>query len=558
MSAYAFVAAWLIQSTVLGAVALALPAACRIRVPRMLTAWWLGNSVAVVLMPLVQAFLPRRAPLPTPVTSFVDATTAAFEPALPVATGWTPLTVLLGVWALGVVARLAWLRLGHHRLSSLADRGDVVIDDPALDQARRLAPAPRLPHLSADRVPVIAVAQAGPCTFGALRPRILVPVVLRERPDEERVAVYLHELAHVGRSDIGAAMADEVWRALFWWQPAVWWLLARLRLSREFEVDAVVVERTGTLRSYVDALLWCSTLRPALSPSTHVGSRRHAVVQRVAVMCRGGEMSRMRWWITGGVLVVVCGGVGGIMAVVAPLRAAAPMAWGSLQADDAGPLERVAVRPTLDAPAPRRTVAVEPAWSDPGVSYRFRAHVVIDAAGHVAEARLVGAPATTRVPDSVLPDLAAARDAALSAVRQWQFEAPVAAPMLLVVDVPVGDYARIAGLVERSEQSLRTLAAGAPQPLRVGGTVRPPKRLANAFPIYPEDAKAAGVSGVVIIEATVDTEGAVADARVLRGVPMLDQAALDAVRQWRYEPTLLNGEPVPVIMTVTVSFTLEK
>ena len=59
-----------------------------------------------------------------------------------------------------------------------------------------------------------------------------------------------------------------------------------------------------------------------------------------------------------------------------------------------------------------------------------------------------------------------------------------------------------------------------------------------------------------IIEATIGPDGAVKDAKVLRSIPLLDQAALDAVRQWQFTPTLLNGVPVPVIMTVTVQFTL--
>ena len=75
-------------------------------------------------------------------------------------------------------------------------------------------------------------------------------------------------------------------------------------------------------------------------------------------------------------------------------------------------------------------------------------------------------------------------------------------------------------------------------------------------PVYPLIAQSARVQGVVIIEATIDPDGKVADTRVLRSIPLLDQAALDAVRKWEYEPTLLNGVAVPVIMTVTVNFTL--
>jgi protein TonB len=92
-------------------------------------------------------------------------------------------------------------------------------------------------------------------------------------------------------------------------------------------------------------------------------------------------------------------------------------------------------------------------------------------------------------------------------------------------------------------------------PLRVGGQVRPPIRIKEVPPVYPAIAKSAQVQGDVVIEATIDEGGKVADARVVKSVPMLDQAALDAVRQWEYQPSLLNGVPTPVIMTVTVKFT---
>jgi protein TonB len=65
------------------------------------------------------------------------------------------------------------------------------------------------------------------------------------------------------------------------------------------------------------------------------------------------------------------------------------------------------------------------------------------------------------------------------------------------------------------------------------------------------------VQGIVIIEATIGTDGRVTNARVLKSIPLLDQAALDAVKQWQYTPTMLNNVPVPVIMTVTVNFTLQ-
>ena len=94
-------------------------------------------------------------------------------------------------------------------------------------------------------------------------------------------------------------------------------------------------------------------------------------------------------------------------------------------------------------------------------------------------------------------------------------------------------------------------------PIHVGGTIRPPQRIAYAPPVYPPLALSARAQGLVIIEATIDTNGQVQAARVLRSEsPLLNQEALSAVRQWTYTPTLLNGVPVSVIMTVTVHFRL--
>jgi protein TonB len=95
-----------------------------------------------------------------------------------------------------------------------------------------------------------------------------------------------------------------------------------------------------------------------------------------------------------------------------------------------------------------------------------------------------------------------------------------------------------------------------PQAVRVGGQIKEPKKLKNVPPSYPEIAKQARVQGVVILECTISPQGKVTDVKVLRGIPLLDQAAIDAVKQWVYSPTLLNGVPVPVIMTVTVNFRL--
>jgi TonB family protein len=113
--------------------------------------------------------------------------------------------------------------------------------------------------------------------------------------------------------------------------------------------------------------------------------------------------------------------------------------------------------------------------------------------------------------------------------------------------------------------SAGTLASHAPlaspplssAPVRVGGNLKPPTKITDARPVYPSEAKAAGISGVVILEITIGIDGRVVNTRILRSIPQLDQAALDAVTQWEFTPTELNGQVVPVIMTATVNFTLQ-
>ncbi len=92
------------------------------------------------------------------------------------------------------------------------------------------------------------------------------------------------------------------------------------------------------------------------------------------------------------------------------------------------------------------------------------------------------------------------------------------------------------------------------KPIIPGGNVQEAKLIFRVDPVYPELARRAHVSGSVILEAVIDEEGSVTEVRILSGHPLLNDAAIQAVKQWKYSPTVLNGEPVPVLATVTVIF----
>jgi TonB family protein len=112
----------------------------------------------------------------------------------------------------------------------------------------------------------------------------------------------------------------------------------------------------------------------------------------------------------------------------------------------------------------------------------------------------------------------------------------------------------VAAKARANAAAAKAKAVSAP-PLRVGGQIKPPTKIKDVKPVYPAIAQQARVSGPVTIEATIGSDGKVTDAKVVHSIALLDQAALDAVRQWEYTPTLLNGVPVPVVTTITVNFT---
>ena len=253
----------------------------------------------------------------------------------------------------------------------------------------------------------------------------------------------------------------------------------------------------------------------------------------------------------------------------------------------AGPLEKQAKPVTPENPVPRRTnyePTSYPADAQPtGARGSVTVMITLDETGRVAEARVSRTSLTLQDP-AVSMELTEAsasdeakfiinqsveqsnavravarsfRDAALQSVQQWRYDPPASAPIAFPVTVNFAPP--VAPGAAQQETTSRTfteaLQAGDP-PVRVGGNIRTPTKIRNVSPVYPAEAQAARVSGMVIIEAIIGTDGRVTDARVLRSIPMLDEAAMEAVRQWEFTPTLLNGAPVRVIMTVTVNFTL--
>ena len=239
-----------------------------------------------------------------------------------------------------------------------------------------------------------------------------------------------------------------------------------------------------------------------------------------------------------------------------------------------------------------RTISDPPAsqsWRARSVPASIAAHGLILAALAIVPLLVVAAPATLPYPHRNIAYLPAAsvpaaeRTTLQTRDRQATAEArpdlaPITAPDTVgeekEIPTPVGDSSGVG--VSGGIDDLGTSGTGVPwgtdtaaplppeldpvakRTVRAGGAIVAPRKIVHVAPDTPAIARHARVEGIVIIEATVDESGTVQSARVLRSVSLLDEAALGAVRQWRFTPTRLNGAPVSVILTVTVNFALKE
>lgn len=532
--------------------------------------YWRAIFALCILLPLLQDRQAPAAPSSEAAAPAVEANVVSPDAAGGVrvtrSPGWT--AVVTPVLAAGAGGRLLWLAVSFVRLRRL----------------RRLGEPASPSEMHADLAGLIGVdcevryvpRLRQPVTFGLRRPVVLLPTELTARSEEIQRAVLSHELFHVKRRDWGWLVVEEIVCALLWFNPAIWWLVSRLQLAREVVVDELAVLATGRRRAYVEALMAFAD-RTSLAPVAAFGSRTQ-LFNRIVLLSKEAGMSSRRLVFTCAVAFAALG-TGAAYAVSAfPLSAQ----FQAVRQNAPGPLEQHAKPVTPENPVPRRT-NYEPAAYPlearaAGASGSVTLMLTLDELGRIAEARRVGISLTSKSPavsvrfdnsmpldearflvnrspqqsDAVRAIAAAFEEAAFRAVQQWRYEPPFAAPLSFPVTLAISE-----GQDERVPPVPITGAIRAEGAIRVGGTITTPAKIKDVRPVYPPLAQASKVSGVVILEVLIGRDGTVEEAQVLRSIPLLDQAAVDAVMQWRFRPTLLNGVPVPVIMTVTVNFTLQ-
>ena len=213
------------------------------------------------------------------------------------------------------------------------------------------------------RAEIRYVSSGQPVTFGFRRPVVLLPEILRTQSADIRRVVLCHELFHVRRHDWVWVVAEEVVRAVFWFHPAVLWLISRVRLAREEVVDELTVLATSERRAYMEALLVFADGR-AQAPAAAFARRRH-LFRRMVLISKEAVMSSRQVVLSSAAMAVIVAVASWYAVSTFPLtqvvaaqgRTGGPAA--AAVASEAGPLERQAKPITPENPIPRRTFSVD-------------------------------------------------------------------------------------------------------------------------------------------------------------------------------------------------------
>jgi TonB family protein len=424
------------------------------------------------------------------------------------------------VWLAGVMAMLVRTAAGHWRVRSLFGKAEEIRDARWLGMAAGIGDAiglrraVRLKRSTATDVPL---------SYGLFRATVLLPAESDSWSDERRRVVLSHEMIHARRLDSLWGLLAQAALGLNWFNPLAWLAAKQFRKEQERSCDDAVV-MAGTASTVYAAHL-VDLARSIAIPEPALGmAERFDLEGRVHALLDAGRTRRAASR-------KLCGAMfAAALALMIPLAA--------VHAQSAAAMTGVVYDPS-GAIVPGATVSLK------SIGGKNEEVARANAAGQY---KLESVPAGEYLMKVLVPGFAT-----------YQKEVTLGAGSASTVNVnlAIGEILETIDIVSKRPQAAMSTAA-TPQKIRVGGMVHQCNLISKVNPAYPADAQAEGVEGTVMLKAIVSKDGSLLSVKsVSNGIdPRLVRAALAAVPLWRYQPALLNGEPVEVITTIDVTFRL--
>ena len=511
----------------------------------------LGGVVAVATLPLLSVLLPTVPISLGHAGSSSGATVTVAEissVAREAGTAAHAVNWAILIWFAGVFVSVAPLLPG-----ALSARRMMKRAQPLLDAAWLTL----LDDLSSGEVPsrkpelLVSDEMLSPLTCGVVRPRIVLPADARHWNDLRRRVVLLHEMAHIRRYDLGAQVCVHLISALWWFQPLIWLMRRKLRIESELACDAEALA-SGVLPSiYAEELL---ALAKGINSSYRLSSAAISMARRDDLHIRFAAIlksrrplpSQLQMWTVGLALT----------SVAISASTVTPNSESVLSEQGGSTMKRTLLSALL---------------TSAGIS-------AATVSGSISD------PSGAAIPDAKIlvlnPDTGAKQEAVTSADGKFSLSDTPAGQYILRVEKPgfasilqefnlredskidreftmnVGHIQQEVGVAAKGTPA-ESPSPGAPKRVRIGGQVAQANLISKKQPVYPPEAKADGVQGTVELEAVISREGVPLEIRVISSPDDdLSQSALEAVGQWRYRPTLLNGNPIEVVTEVVVNYTL--
>lgn len=470
---------------------------------------------------------PRDAPL-------APDTRAISSPASPPEI--SPMRLVKWAWLAGLAMSLAMLCLGLCRMAWLSMGSARIVDGPWMDAARRIASdykLRRIPRLLVGRHPALLV------TWGVVAPSVMLPRSAPAWPAERIRVVLAHEFAHIQRRDWATHMLAELLRAAYWFNPLVWIACRRLREESEYACDDAVLNLGVAGSDYATHLvelarsfrqsrpLWLPA--PAIAGPSHLERRIHVMLNTRLNRAPVGRHVRAA------IAVMLFG----LAATIAGAQTLLATVSGSIM-DQVGRAIPDATVTMTNA----QTQAKHELHADGNGRFTLGE---LPAGDYELEARIPGF-ATSQGTITLSPGQTLQRDISLQ----------VGTVSETITVSGRADGADDASSPHVTTAAPRTVPAMPCGTSAAGGNIRAPLKLRDVKPRYSQALRDAGVQGTVVLTGWIGTDGLVKDLQVAAPVDAgLASAAMDAVSQWRFSPTLLDCQPIDVRLTTRITFVRE-